>query len=417
MWGGSQGHAASNGGHKLIGAKEIGEWGKPTFDGFASRKDVSGLDPVFTATLLGVLGSVNEAFLTNSPRPWDSSAPEVAASLAGTSTALTQSNVDGFLGDVAGVTILSLTDMASCSHVGCGLAGVDAAALKAVNEFKMGIKAAPVMQPDSVWETSTNSLYLQKAIDESLGVVDDIDAWIQTTRDARISDLGVGYNHHGNSWSGTAAHGGQCSGSITISADGTFSDGHLTGLSYHNDADCTWVLDSGTATDITTLSLSFLDIAAGWDTITVREGAGGTGDVLAVYSGMQSPPPLAVVGPLHVHFSTDGKNQIFAEDQEAGFTAAVTFTTGTVATCPEGKYGGDCSSDYCYGKTAMTGAGNVIAEHRNSAQCYWDLTATSADQVVDLTFSAFGFEYSNDYVEVRRAEGRIGTNYVRLPVL
>ena len=185
MWGGSQAHAASNGGHKLIGAKEIGEWGKPTFDGFASRKDVSGLDPTFTATLLGVLGSVNSAFLTGSPRAWDVSSAEIAAALAGTNTAVSQSTVDGFLGDVAGVTILSLADMASCSHVGCGLSGVDAQALKAVNEFKMGIKAAPVMQPDSVWEGSTNAVYLQKAIDENLGVVADIDTWTQTIRDAR----------------------------------------------------------------------------------------------------------------------------------------------------------------------------------------------------------------------------------------
>ena len=41
--------------------------------------------------------------------------------------------------------------MRSCSHVGCGLNGVDANALKAVNKFKMDIKAAPLMQPDSVW--------------------------------------------------------------------------------------------------------------------------------------------------------------------------------------------------------------------------------------------------------------------------
>ena len=224
--------------------------------------------------------------------------------------------------------------------------------------------------------------------------------FVHTLPPPRISDLGVGYNHHGNTWSGTAAHAGQCSGSTTLASDSTFSDGHLAGLSYHNDADCTWVLDSGTPTDITTLSLSFLDIQAGWDTITVREGADGTGDILAVYSGMQSPPPLTVVGSLHVHFASDGKNQIFAEDQEAGFTAAVAFTTGSVAACPEGKYGGDCSSNYCYGKTTMTGSGNVVTEHRNSAHCYWDLTATSADQVVDLKFSAFAFEYSNDYIEV-----------------
>ena len=70
MWGDNQNYATQNGGHKLIGAKEMGAWWKPTFDGLASRVDVSGADPALTSSLLGVLGSVNEAYLSSSPREW-----------------------------------------------------------------------------------------------------------------------------------------------------------------------------------------------------------------------------------------------------------------------------------------------------------------------------------------------------------
>ena len=134
----------------------------------------------------------------------------------------------------------------------------------------------------------------------------------QTERDNIIANFAT-MNHHGHAWhtginSGTAPHDGQCTGTVTISSDASFSDGHLPGLSFHDNADCTWVLDSGTASDTTTVSVSFLDIAGGWDTLTISDSAG---DVLAVFSGLQIPPPISAVGPLTVRFQTDGKVRVF----------------------------------------------------------------------------------------------------------
>ena len=363
MWGSKQAHAYANGGRKLIGAKEMGDWGKPTFDGFASRKDASAADANLTATVLGVLGSVNEAYLTKSPREWTLTTSEMQASLAINGEAATSTNFDAFVTGASGSTFLTLDEMRSCSHVGCGLNGVDANALKAVNMFKMKIKAAPYMQPDSLWLNSTNANYMHTAAaaGASLGYTTNIDTYTQTHRDNLIANYAT-VNFHGSTYSVTTPHSGQCSGSTTISTDSTFSDGHLPGLSYHDNADCTWVLDSGTATDTVTLSVSFLDIGAGWDTLTIIETT--TGDVLAVHTGVQSPPPISAVGSLTVRFVSDGKKQIFALDREAGFSASVSFTQTATTSCPDGKYGADCSSNYCYGKTAMSSSGNLIAEHR-----------------------------------------------------
>jgi hypothetical protein len=215
-------------------------------------------------------------------------------------------------------------------------------------------------------------------------------------------------NHHGYAWhtglhSGTAPHDNQCSGTVTISSDGTFSDGHLPGLSYHDNADCTWVLDSGTASDTTTVSVSFLDIAGGWDTLTISDSSG---DVLAIFSGLQTPPPISAVGPVTVRFETDGRPQIFTTDKEAGFNAAVEFTSTPPATCPAGKYGADCSSDYCYGKTALSTSGTITTQHRNLARCSWELTASDG-KVVLLDFSAMALEYLYDFVEVFDSDGTI----------
>ena len=79
MWGASQAYAAENGGHKLIGSAELGIWEKPNFDGFASRTDVSSLDSVFTATLVGVMATLNKAYVSKTPREWvfDSSEMQV----------------------------------------------------------------------------------------------------------------------------------------------------------------------------------------------------------------------------------------------------------------------------------------------------------------------------------------------------
>ena len=156
------------------------------------------------------------------------------------------------------------------------------------------------------------------------------------------------------------------------------------------------------ATDTVTLTVSFLDIGAGWDTLTITEIL--TADVLAVFSGVQTPPPISAVGGLTVRFVTDGKNQIFSQGKEAGFTASVAFTQTAITSCAEGKYGAECSSNYCYGKTSMSSSGNLRAEHRNSASCFWEFTA-DAGTVVELTFTAFAFEYGNDYVEVFDSDG------------
>jgi hypothetical protein len=76
---------------------------------------------------------------------------------------------------------------------------------------------------------------------------------------------------------------------------------------------------------------------------------------------------------------------MFAADKEAGFIASVAFTTTPPATCPQGKYGADCSSDYCYGKTTMINSGTITTQHRNLARCSWELIA-SEGKVVRLEF-------------------------------
>lgn len=236
--------------NKAILVSLIAAWDKPIFDGFASRTDVSGLDPVFTATLLGVMGTLNKAYVSKTPREWAYTSSEMKTSLAFTG-AVTEAKFESFMEYANGLFFQDVDEMRSCSHIGCGLRGIDAQALKAVNTFKMDIKAATNMRADNLWENSTNAKYLNLAASQGYGVIADIDNWDQTERDNIIANYTT-INHHGFAWhtgtnSGTAPHDGQCSGTVTISSDGSFSDGHLTGLSYHDYADCTWVLDSGTA--------------------------------------------------------------------------------------------------------------------------------------------------------------------------
>eukprot|EP00520_Triparma_pacifica_P017426 CAMPEP_0118670636 /NCGR_PEP_ID=MMETSP0785-20121206/21572_1 /TAXON_ID=91992 /ORGANISM="Bolidomonas pacifica, Strain CCMP 1866" /LENGTH=1131 /DNA_ID=CAMNT_0006565463 /DNA_START=279 /DNA_END=3670 /DNA_ORIENTATION=+ len=408
MWGASQAYAADNGGHKLIGSAELGNWEKPNFDGFASRTDVSSLDSVFTATLVGVMATLvgvmatlNKAYVSKTPREWVFDSSEMQASLA-TTGVITEAAYESYMESMNGLIFNDLDEQRSCDHIGCGLQGINAQALKAVNTFKMGIKAATSMRSDELWENSTNANYLDLAASQGYGVIANIDDWDQSARDNIIANYST-MNHHGHAWHGTTPHDNQCSGTVTISSDGTFSDGHLTGLSYHDNADCTWILDSATASDTTTVSVSFLDIAGGWDTLTISDSSG---DILAVFSGLQTPPPISAVGPVTVRFETDGRPQIFATDKEAGFIASVAFTSTPPTTCSEGKYGADCSSDYCYGKTTLSTSGTITTQHRNLAICSWELTASDG-KVVLLDFSAMALEYLNDFVEVFDSDGTI----------
>ena len=207
MWGATQAHAVKNGGHKLIGSKELGEWepAKVIFDGFASRTDVSGLDPVFTATLVGVMATLNKAYVSKTPREWtfDSSEMQVRnevsrnevakqnnnpltrlpthssqASLA-TTGSITEAVYESFKVYLDGLIFHDLDEQRSCSRIGCGLQGMDAQALKAVNTFKMGIKAATNMRSDDLWEISTNANYLDLAASQGYGVIANIDDWDQ----------------------------------------------------------------------------------------------------------------------------------------------------------------------------------------------------------------------------------------------
>ena len=142
-----------------------------------ARTDASELAPVFTATLVGVMATLNKACVTQTPREWEFASGEMQASLALTGST-TEASYDAFMDYMNGLIFQDLDDQRSCAHIGCGIEGIDAQALKAVNTFKIKIKAAAIMRSDEdVWDTSTNAEFLDLAASAGHGVIANIDDW------------------------------------------------------------------------------------------------------------------------------------------------------------------------------------------------------------------------------------------------
>ena len=106
------------------------------------------------------------------------------ASLA-TAGSITDAAYESYMESMNGLIFNDLDEQRSCDHIGCGLQGMDAQALKAVNTFKMGIKAATNMRSDDLWEISTNANYLDLAASQGYGVIANIDDWDQVRNGKR----------------------------------------------------------------------------------------------------------------------------------------------------------------------------------------------------------------------------------------
>jgi hypothetical protein len=102
-------------------------------------------------------------------------------------------------------------------------------------------------------------------------------------------------------------HEGICGGEVFVTSETTITDGHLheSNGTYHDNADCTWVVTPPDGGEVD-LSLSFLIIGGGHDFLTVYEADGET--VIAKVTGRRIPPVLtSSSGGMVIKFTSNGE--------------------------------------------------------------------------------------------------------------
>ncbi|WP_202593883.1 taurine ABC transporter substrate-binding protein [Desulfohalovibrio reitneri] len=145
-------------GKVLITSGQLGDWGKPTFDGLMARTDFSRENPEFMVEFVKVLARTSALYRDN-PEAFTPDSKEVKAIV---------SMVGGNAGDVP--TVLSrygfpsLEEQVSCQWLGCGEDGGAARALTATAKFLKSQKKIP--QVAESYAKFVNPEWAERALQE-----------------------------------------------------------------------------------------------------------------------------------------------------------------------------------------------------------------------------------------------------------
>ena len=124
-------------GKVLITSGDLGNWGKPTFDGLVANRDFTSSNPDFMVGFITVLARTDAAYRGN-PTAWTPDSKPVKAIVG-----LVGGNPADVPGVLASYVFPSLKEQASCEWLGCGKDGGAARALKATAEFLKAEKKIP----------------------------------------------------------------------------------------------------------------------------------------------------------------------------------------------------------------------------------------------------------------------------------
>jgi hypothetical protein len=212
--------------------------------------------------------------------------------------------------------------------------------------------------------------------------------------------------------SASSSSDGPCEGiNLLTEASGTFSEGPGR---YPNNAKCEWLIRPPCAEPPCQISLTFSQFAleAGYDFVTVYNGASTASDMINRFSGKEIPAPvIATSDVMLVVFTTDEGTT------DDGFTATFSsmHSTVTVTHAPSAMFTGECS-----GQTVLTDEQGIFTEapgkYPNGATCSWLIkpsTASTQHLYVVLSFDKFSTEENYDFLTVFDGEDtsapKIGT--------
>ena len=177
-----------------------------------------------------------------------------------------------------------------------------------------------------------------------------------------------------------------CSGTTNLTApSGTITDGSGT-ANYNNNANCKWIIAPAGATQIS-LTFTYFDTEANYDTVLVYDGPDDTYPVLATWWGNTLPPVIYTssgVGAMCVKFKSD-------VSQTAGGWSANYQAYGNTPSCGGGIILSTPTGSFNDG----SGSGN----YGNNQECYWFISPPCASSVT-LSFSQFNTELNYDGIIV-----------------
>lgn len=142
-------------GSVLITSKQLGAWGKPTFDGMIASKEFTAENEEFVVKFLSTLASVDSEYVAG--RESMTAESPMAKSVAKV--------VGGDPEDVVEAMklyeFLDFDGQLSCQWLGCGAEGGAAKALKSTSEFLLKEKKITELQPD--YSIYVNPTFAEKA--------------------------------------------------------------------------------------------------------------------------------------------------------------------------------------------------------------------------------------------------------------
>jgi hypothetical protein len=179
-----------------------------------------------------------------------------------------------------------------------------------------------------------------------------------------------------------------CQGQTVLNAlGGTFEDGSGP-RSYHNNADCGWLIAPESSSDSIisiTISFSRFETEAGSDLVTIYQGSTTNDVMIAQYSGSTIPPSVTVQGNRAlVTFVTNGSTT------KPGWFSTYTTTSMT----------------WCQGLTQLTESNGNISDgssyfnYKNHSSCRWEITPEGTTNPVTLYFTSFKTEAENDVLSI-----------------
>lgn len=176
-----------------------------------------------------------------------------------------------------------------------------------------------------------------------------------------------------------------CSGATTFTAtSGAFSDGSMAN-NYNNNQFCSWLIQPPSGT--IDLSFSAFATESGSDRVLVFDGPNSSAPQIGNFSGNSIPATLtSTSNSLYIEFRTNGTIT------DAGWDASYTTITPMAA---------------CSGTTTITtntGTFNdgsaVAANYSDNSNCSWLIQPSSTGVLINLNFSRFATESTNDVVTV-----------------